>query len=352
MSNSELTRRKLLAGLAAAGGAGAGVGTGTSALLTDEVGGLGATLAAGTLDLNIACSGDSCTETKDGTVSLTPTIQSGYGGDENVEVSSDLALRLDDDSNPAYVWMRIGCVDIDEENDLAEMLHLTITFDDENELLDKPLIDIGGDVERLIPVGDQDTLLPERGEGNPYPLSFTWELAENDVRTSRGGQEGDEFENDLEVDLPVEFKAVQSRHSNPTPPFDQRLSCDDTESSEGCKSSKEMTMGGKDVDDEIDMNIDGYSLKIEDANYKNKNNNSNNPITDVKISVLDDDGGKAEICEIHTKHEGEESTFDNFTSRSPWVEAPKKSNNKSKRITHMTVSVCTADSGNCQSTGG
>jgi len=245
------------------------------------------------------------------------------------------------------VWMRIGCVDIDEENDLAEMLHLTITFDDENELLDKPLMDIGGDVERLIPVGDEDTLLPERGEGNPYPLSFTWELAENDgeensVRTSRGGQEGDEFENDLEVDLPVEFKAVQSRHTDleTFQPFSDSLSCDGSVSCNDCNELPEINKqqikkefeGKKDITSVSDGH--DYTISILDME---ETDHPDSHIQKIKFKVEENDS-PVPVCQIKVDNANKERIYDDKDPEMDWIYGPEK--NSIKRIKKLHIDIC------------
>jgi len=248
MPNSELTRRKLLTGLAAAGGAGAGVGTGTSALLTGEVDGFGGTLAVGGLDLNLECKSENCEIGDQGGPSVDTTIRT-MGGSHKEMAGGSTKFTLKLDGNPGYVWLRMDCLDL-EESELDGELELTILFEGQK-LAKFGMNDIPGKVLRGIQLSPQEEGVKHLESGEEYVFELTWEYDRQGARgygdfgvsTFGGWPKWKENEDDEDggddsearrLELPLNFKAEQRRNNTPTNPFENVGPClDDDNHDEG-----------------------------------------------------------------------------------------------------------------------
>jgi len=359
MPNSELTRRKLLAGLAAAGGAGAGVGTGTSALLTDEVDGLGATLAAGTLDLHVECASSSCEETNEGTETVTTTLERDLeGSNPKPDGDSSFELWLDEDSNSGYVWLGIDCLDLPkEEGNLREGLELTIEFDGEPLIEDASLSEVqtrlvGG--QQLTP-SEQDYFEP----GEEYELDFEWTLDKKHVEAYREPLAVSLFEKshyeyeDIEIDLSLNFEAEQRRHNDPpSNPFAGRGQCGETDSCPHCVDLQKIeNEGDTRLEDQKEYSLSHgdteYTLTITDVETKD----GGDEITGIKFDISNG-SSSVSVCRLRVKGGPTSRVYEDFEPTDNFARPPERTDDGSSGrssnypgISNFTVSVCSEDAG-------
>jgi len=361
MPKSELTRRKLLAGLAAAGGAGAGVGTGTSALLTDEVDGLGATLAAGTLDLTVDCISGSCededADAQVATFGVNHGRNKGDRGDKGDGSGGKTKFELRLKGNPGYVWVGIDCSDMSEEDiDFGENLEFTIQLKDDEE--GEELNDWGpwssfsefndalSNGILLSPDPDQEYFEVD----TPYYLVIEWEKddsGQHEPRTanSAGGLGYDNGDDD-EIDLQLEFEAEQRRNNEPpTDPFEGN--CEDEDECIPKRIGKIENTSENHLEKESphDLNESGdYELEI------NETRKNGNEITGVAFNVLGDDTdptlAKVEITGGRNADQDNTVVYDDFAAGSNETEGILTTNEhhihdgKHYEISNIVVYIC------------
>lgn len=107
MTRSELSRRRVLGGLATVGTLGALGGAGANAILRD-VEGVRNDLVSGSLDLEVCVDdGDGCVPVDGQRVDLVVDLDDRDRGSVTVEVT----LPATDGNNPGYVWFRTNCPD-------------------------------------------------------------------------------------------------------------------------------------------------------------------------------------------------------------------------------------------------
>ena len=213
-----LTRRRVLAALAAAGGAGALTGTGTAAMLRDTER-FGGSMTAGMVDLTVeyelltgpGAGGPDGQGTIDG-----PRVDLPIGSLDTDDSSGSMlltfALPQDGDAvnNPAALWLAADCP-VPASTALAEAIRVTVSYADcasgdrLHRIADGSLRAFADDLRGGYRV-DGDLSTP--GDGclaDTVCLLLEYEL---------GSYVGRET-----VDLPVWFAAVQCRHTAPENPF-------------------------------------------------------------------------------------------------------------------------------------
>lgn len=221
-----LSRRRVLAALAAAGGAGALTGSGTGALLRDDER-FGAGLTAGTVDIvgeywllsGPGADGDFDPEAPDGTVDG-PHVDVPVGLLTDAEPTGSTLLRfaLPQDgagvNNPARVWLRTECP---PANTLAEFLQVRLSYADADGTRIGPitgwrslreLADLLRTGYHLDPDGD-----PTDGT-HECLTDELFVLVEYDLESYVGTET---------VALPLYVAAVQCRNADPTSPFPESV---------------------------------------------------------------------------------------------------------------------------------
>ena len=216
-----LSRRRVLAALAAAGGAGALTGTGTAAMLRDAER-FDASITTGTVDLVVeydlltgpGAGGPDGSGTVDGPRIRIPVDSLGADGDAgSMLLTFALPQEGDAVNNPAALWLATDCP-APASTALAEAIRLTLSYAD---------CDSGTPIERIVSGSLREVAdgLREghRVDGDPTTdevdcltdevcLLVEYELA---------GYVGTET-----VDVPLWFSAVQCRHTTPENPFADR----------------------------------------------------------------------------------------------------------------------------------
>lgn len=214
-----LTRRRVLAALAAAGGAGALTGTGTAAMFRDTER-LDASMVAGTVDLVVeyelltgpGTGGSDGQGIINGSRVNLPVGALGPDADAgSMLLTFALPQRGDAVNNPAALWLATDCP-VPASTALAEAIRVTVSYADcasgtrLHRIADGSLREVADDLRDGYRV-DGDHTTP--GDGcltDAVCLLVEYEL---------GGYIGTET-----VDLPLWFAAVQCRHATPTNPFD------------------------------------------------------------------------------------------------------------------------------------
>lgn len=204
MDEYELSRRKILAGMAAVGASGATLGAGSGALLTDAELIAGTTLSAGGLDLVV--SGDGWTS--DGTTAQLSFDLGEEAGSETITVS------LPTESNPAYVWVGSICPE-NGDDDLAEAIQIDLSYPDGDSITGwMSLADFQDRLaEGIVLDGDEDAST-EPGEqtcvetGEDLELTLSWELNTEDLHPQERGYQ--------EIDFTMTFAGYQCRDTDGT----------------------------------------------------------------------------------------------------------------------------------------
>ncbi|WP_136688276.1 CoxS/CutS family dehydrogenase iron-sulfur subunit [Halorhabdus amylolytica] len=114
MGDRELSRREVLAGIAAVGGSGV-VGATSGAIVQDDVTVPGGTVSAGAVDLRVETDGESG-ESRAGTIDVTLSADARSG---------NRTVTLVNEENPVYPWMRATCLGDDA---LSEALGMTLSY--------------------------------------------------------------------------------------------------------------------------------------------------------------------------------------------------------------------------------
>lgn len=236
MGERELTRRKLLAGAAGAGGLGALVGPGTASLFSDTERAQGSSLQSGQLDLLVSWeTGDGSTGTSENgrlpdTLELTSEDSSG---------TIDLTLSLPPDdgaNNAALVWVGTDCpADTDLHRDIE--VELRLRYCDDCLLYEGSLWGLVQgvfvDPTGLHPNLDDGCLVP----GRQLPLELEISV--------------DDFEGTGDVEIPLRFIGTQCRNArhqtNPFVPLDEECTPPPDGSTRGIGAVAFCSQAGEDV---------------------------------------------------------------------------------------------------------
>lgn len=207
--DSNITRRMLLYGLAAAG-IGAGSGAVTGATLSDTETFTGNLLSSGEVDLktcweNVNDSSACTPDDDDPRIDLGEVSQMGDGG------SGLIRVELPDGNNPAWVCFRTSCPG--DAAGLEEKLTVRVWRDENcgaDRETDEKLLALGSLCEVLTTLndgilidGDTSTSDPDPFEpGDEVCIGFEWYLSET-------------LGTDDSVDIDFDFRATQSRSTTP-----------------------------------------------------------------------------------------------------------------------------------------
>ncbi|WP_338741354.1 SipW-dependent-type signal peptide-containing protein [Haloplanus salilacus] len=213
-----LSRRRVLAALAAAGGAGALAGTGTAAVFRDSERSR-ASITAGTVDLVVeyelltgpGTGGPGSSGTVDGP-RITLPVDSLAPNDDAGSMLLTFALpqRGDAINNPAALWLATDCP-VPEATGLGEAIRVTLSYADcesgtpLSRIVSGSLREVADDLRDGRRVDSDPTTTEPDCLVEEVCLLVEYELA---------GYVGTET-----VDFPLWFAAVQCRHATPTNPF-------------------------------------------------------------------------------------------------------------------------------------
>ncbi len=207
--SGDVSRRRVLAALAAAGAGGALTGNTTAAALTDREGARGA-LVAGALDIDIAyeiLTGPEAgvTGTTNGMRlplplgTLTGAMPSGA-----TRITVGVPDQPDAVANPAAVWLATDCPP--EATALAEALSVTVSYAETGEVVASgSLREVAGDLRGGIRLDGEPATAGDDCVADALDLLFEYEL------TDYVGTES--------TDLVIEFAARQCRYDDGTNPF-------------------------------------------------------------------------------------------------------------------------------------
>lgn len=315
----DLTRRKVLASLGAAGGLGMAAGAGANALLFDVESFENNPFTSGNFNLVAGWGGETTDLTIDGLVA-----------DSSGTEILDLAFP-DGESNPGWLWFRPRCPD--PQNAFASDLDVSLYYDETDELIvSGDLCEVSTQLRAGTALDGQpgtDTIdcLPE---GDSLPLRLEW---------SYGGT------GDGPVTWPIDVRAEQCRH-NPTPenPFTETPACDcpqhhgiswikiyicsspdATAGSCDCQflgklalddgyaaceptdgiSDNYIAPGTYDLFVDDDCEDTGYDVEIESTATKNDGSET----TAVEFELLDPDGDDPVLCKVEIFGGGETVTY-------------------------------------------
>jgi hypothetical protein len=343
-----LSRRRVLAAIAAAGGAGALTGSGAGALLRDtESGGFG--LTTGLVDIVVdywqdAASGGIDLANPDGRVDG-PRLDIPVGTvEENSSGATLLRISLPQDegiNNPASVWLRTVCP---SPTTLAEFLTVTLAYSNEN-----------GSPGQVIATGSLREVADALRTGVRLDGDLTTpELDCLDdelfvvVDYSLGGYIGDET-----TSLQVDIVATQCRNADPTVnPFADAVvePCQPGYNCDCC-----WAIGKVETDDDVgfeagtrypfDEGLAGYAIDVTDVDGD----------SGVAFELVATDGGPVfPLCEVLVKagsgvstvynraddeYDFDTSALDGATNGI--IYAPENPNNgKRYGISHVLISVC------------
>ncbi|QCC46282.1 hypothetical protein [Halobellus limi] len=213
-----LSRRRVLAALAAAGGAGALTGTGTAAVFRDAER-LDASVTAGTVDLVVeyellsgpGTDGPAGSGTVDGPRVRLPVDSLGADGDAgSMLLTFSLPQRGDAVNNPAALWLATDCP-VPASTALAEAVRLTLSYADCDS--GAPVEEILSGSLRAVADGLRDGYRVDGDPTTPGIDCLTDEVCLL-VEYELAGYVGSET-----VDVPLWFSAVQCRHTTPENPF-------------------------------------------------------------------------------------------------------------------------------------
>lgn len=218
---NNITRRRVLAGIATAGTAGALGSAGTYALLSDTAR-TRATFTSGSLDLRVHY--DTTyegveTQTDSGVIDGAESVELFDRGDLKPGDSGRMKFCFDVTTNPAYLWV-CGDLTAGNDSDLADAIETTLRYcgsdgtaiGGENRSLSSVFADLAGGVPldydgTDATPGEQTAYEPSSGSGITGPcLCIEWELP---------AEVGNEIQSD-ELSFDLTFHAVQARHNDGT----------------------------------------------------------------------------------------------------------------------------------------
>lgn len=194
MSDRELSRRQVLAGLTAAGSSGAFVGGGSAALLADEESFADNLAATGVVDLAVGWGAD------DGDATLSIDLSDGNtSGTGTIPVSLDAGGA----GNPAYVWLRSTCPA--STGGLADRIRATLSYEGETIAGPASLADVAERLRSGVLLGG-GCVDPDEDPA----VTVEWELCDDLTGGYKGpGSAAVEFE----------FRARQCRNRSASDPF-------------------------------------------------------------------------------------------------------------------------------------
>ncbi len=215
-----LHRRRVLAALAAAGGAGALTGPGTAAVFRDAER-VDASITAGTVDLIVeyerltgpGADGPDSSGTVDGPRVTLPVDSLGPGDAGSILLTFALPQRGDVVNNPAALWLATDCP-VPEATGLGEAIRVTLSYTDCDSGTPGSRI-VGGSLREVA----DDLRDGHRVDGDPTtaePDCLTEEVCLL-VEYELAGYVGTET-----VEFPLWFTAVQCRNGAPENPFASR----------------------------------------------------------------------------------------------------------------------------------
>ncbi|WP_075937343.1 hypothetical protein [Halosegnis longus] len=207
--SGDVSRRRVLAALAAAGAGGALTGNTTAAALTDREG-TGGVLTAGALDIDIAY--EILTGPEAGTTgttngvrlplplgTLTDTVSSGA-----TRITVGVPDQPDAVANPAAVWLATDCPP--EATTLAEALSVTVSYAETGEVVASgSLREVADDLRGGVRLDGEPTSAGDDCVADALDLLFEYELTD--------------YVGTASTDLVVEFAARQCRYDDGTNPF-------------------------------------------------------------------------------------------------------------------------------------
>jgi hypothetical protein len=214
MRKQELSRRKVLAGLATAGGGSAFVGSGASALLTDEE-----TFTNNAVRASTSVSGEMQLDVETRMIDAPSTF-----GNDGRKLVPNWSVSIPDeegDNNTGYVWLRLLNCPVPVSLARYITVDLEIHCDTRTEtLVEGPLLDVADRLRAGIPIdgacttsnpGQQACLSP----GEEITVVFDWDL---------DGYQGDGGS----LPITFEFHALQCRYNDGSDnPFPEVESCED-----------------------------------------------------------------------------------------------------------------------------
>ena len=213
-----LSRRRVLAALAAAGGTGALAGTGTAAVFRDAERSR-ASITAGIVDLVVAydlltgpgADGPDSSGTVDGPHVTLPVDSLGPDDDAgSMLLTFALPQRGDAVNNPAALWLATDCP-VPEATGLGEAIEVTVSYADCGS--GTPLARIVSGSLREVADDLRDGRRVDGDPTTPEPDCLVDEVCLL-VEYELAGYVGTET-----VEFPLWFAAVQCRHATPTNPF-------------------------------------------------------------------------------------------------------------------------------------
>ena len=216
-----LSRRRVLAALAAAGGTGALAGTGTAAVFRDAERSR-ASITAGIVDLVVAydlltgpgADGPDSSGTVDGPRVTLPVDSLGPDDDAgSMLLTFALPQRGDAVNNPAALWLATDCP-VPEATGLGEAIEVTVSYADCGS--GTPLARIVSGSLREVADDLRDGRRVDGDPTTPEPDCLVDEVCLL-VEYELAGYVGTET-----VEFPLWFAAVQCRHATPTNPFASR----------------------------------------------------------------------------------------------------------------------------------
>ncbi|MDZ7746626.1 MAG: hypothetical protein U5K28_09025 [Halobacteriales archaeon] len=356
--SGDVSRRRVLAALAAAGAGGALTGSGTAAVLTDRETGAGA-LTAGALDIDISyeiLTGSTAGETgtANGTrlpLPLGTLTESTSTGATRITIG--VPAQPDAVANPAAVWLATDCPS--DATALAEALSLTISYAETGEqILTGSLRSVASTLRGGYRLDGEPTTAGDDCVADAVELLVEYEL------TDYVGSET--------TDLVVEFAARQCRYDDGTNPFAGRSTepCDEVVIEEPCVCCR--YLGKLNLEDDGRQGIDDsfvapggpyyfdegdgrYGIVVTDTTTKDNGTET----TGVAFRLVKRNGAPAErLCRVEVKGgpnaleytgTGSETTALSGADEDGIVVAPD-----GKGISHITVFVC-ADGDECQDDG-
>ena len=352
-----LTRRRVLAALAGAGGAGALTGTGTAAMLQDTER-FDTSITAGTIDLVaeyelLTGPGAGGRGTIDGSHIGLPI---GSLGPNNDSGSMLLTFGLPQDgdavNNPAALWLATDCP-VPVSTALAEAIQVTVLYADcasgeqLHQIADGSLREVAEDLRGGYRVDGDLSASGDNCLTDTTCLLFEYEL---------GGYIGTET-----VDLPMWFAADQCRHTTPENPFDgvETGPCPTADPCPCCRP-----LGKLEFEDETQLGLGDsyadpgtygftegdvdYGLEI----YDTANKDGGRETIGVAFRLVALDGGTIPaLCTIRVKGGPGDERYDRAdglsgdTADLPGSDADGLVYAPTGRaISHVTVCVCTAES--------
>lgn len=255
MEGGDLSRRKVIAAIGAAGSTGLFLGTGSGSVFADEESFLDNIFAAGSLDMAVTWEVDGETRSSEGDASFAIELSRD---DRSGSEAFTVTLPDDGSNNAAYGWLRMTCP---APTDLNDALRLTLRYDCGDEgviqagtllevadaLRDGVALDAGCNT--FVQPGSQRCLQP----GDTIDLRLEWAL-------------DDDYTGKAETSLSLEFAGRQCRNQDGTTnPFPAVEPCEGDEGQAISWVAFCAVEGTTLSDDELSFTVDGDTLVLESA---------------------------------------------------------------------------------------